>query len=54
MLANLDPAVATPIELTDAELSDLLAFLESLTDPAATDLSADVPDSVPSGLPVAD
>lgn len=54
MLANLDPAVATPIELTDAEVSDLLAFLESLTDPAATDLGGDVPDSVPSGLPVAD
>ena len=41
-----------PIALTDAEVNDLLAFLESLTDPASRDRSALVPDAVPSGLPV--
>lgn len=40
--------------LTDAEVSDLIAFLCSLTDPAARDLSSLVPESVPSGLPVED
>jgi cytochrome c peroxidase len=54
ILANLDPLVATPLQLTDEQVSDLLAFLEALTDPAALDLSADVPESVPSGLPVED
>jgi len=43
-----------PIDLSDAEINDLLAFLESLTDPAAMDLSGEAPDRVPSGLPVAD
>jgi len=54
ILANLDPLVGTPLRITDEEVSDLLAFLEALTDPAAVDLSADVPDTVPSGLPVGD
>lgn len=52
ILANLDFRVREPIELTDAEIADLVAFLESLTDPAARDLSALTPPSVPSGLPV--
>ena len=51
---NLDPLVATPQHLSDAEVNELLTFLEALTDPAAVDLRADVPSSVPSGLPVAD
>ena len=38
--------------LTDAEVDALLAFLQSLTSPAALDLSRTIPDSVPSGLPV--
>jgi cytochrome c peroxidase len=42
------------IRLTAAEQSDLVAFLKALTDPAARDLSALVPASVPSGLPVRD
>ena len=42
------------VSLTDGEVSDLLAFLESLTDPSSRDLEALVPESVPSGLPVAD
>jgi hypothetical protein len=32
----------------------ILTFLEALTDPAAAALGRDVPDSVPSGLPVRD
>jgi cytochrome c peroxidase len=43
----LDGVVLSP-ELVD----DLTAYLESLTDPAARDLSLLVPDRVPSGLPV--
>ena len=41
-----------PIDLSDAEVHDLLAFLESLTDPASKDLTAEIPGNVPSGLPV--
>ncbi len=41
-------------ELTGEELSDLIAFLKSLTDPASRDLSDEVPARVPSGLPVED
>jgi cytochrome c peroxidase len=54
ILANLDPLVATPTSLTDAEVNEILTFLESLTDPAEADLMGDIPDSVPSGLPVRD
>jgi cytochrome c peroxidase len=42
------------IELTDAEVADLMAFLRSLTDPSARDLSSIVPPRAPSGLPVKD
>lgn len=38
----------------DGAVEDLVAFLKSLTDPAARDLSSLVPASVPSGLPIAD
>ncbi len=41
-----------PVTLTDAEVADLVAFLRSLTDPAARDLSHVIPERVPSGLPV--
>jgi cytochrome c peroxidase len=54
ILETLDPSVHTPLDLTDAQIVDLLAFLQSLTSPSATDLSADIPSSVPSGLPVRD
>jgi cytochrome c peroxidase len=54
ILANLDPLVATPRSLTDAEVNEVLTFLESLTDPAESALGTDIPDSVPSGLPVRD
>ncbi len=36
--------------LSDSEISDLLAFLRSLTSPSARDMSAVIPDSIPSGL----
>ena len=43
-----------PVDLSEAEVKELLAFLESLTDPASKDLTAEIPRKVPSGLPVAD
>jgi cytochrome c peroxidase len=51
ILANLDPVVASPLDLSDGEVDDVLAFLESLTD--ASDMPA-VPLTVPSGLPPGD
>jgi cytochrome c peroxidase len=52
ILSTLDFGVRLPRNLTDDELADLVAFLESLTDPAARDLGRLVPERVPSGLPV--
>jgi cytochrome c peroxidase len=52
VLASLDGRLQAPLHLTDAQIADLVAFLKSLTDPAARDLSGIVPASVPSGLPV--
>ena len=52
MLTSLDGRLKEPLHLTDAQVADLVAFLKSLTDPAARDLSGIVPASVPSGLPV--
>lgn len=43
-----------PIELTDTDVDDLVAFLKSLTDPSSRQLDHLVPASVPSGLPVED
>lgn len=54
LLETLDPLVLTPLELSDAQVDDLMAFLQSLTSPSAIDLSGDIPASVPSGLPVRD
>ena len=54
MLQTLDPAVQTALTIGDAQVEDLVAFLRALTDPAAADLGALVPTSVPSGLPVGD
>ncbi len=46
---------AESIALTDAEVADLIAFLHALSNPALESLSAtDIPESVPSGLPLAD
>jgi len=40
--------------LSDAEVRDLVAFLEALTDPRSRDQSDLIPERVPSGIPVAD
>ena len=46
-------AAAAPVpELTQAEITQLLAFLEALTDQGSIDGRLGVPDAVPSGLPV--
>lgn len=42
-----------PTPLTAEEVALLVAFLDSLTDPAAIDGRLGIPDAVPSGLPVA-
>lgn len=42
----------SPLSLTDAEIADLVAFLESLTGATAKDRPLGRPDAVPSGLPV--
>ena len=52
VLQNLDHRLRQPLLLTDGERSDLLAFLKSLTDPAARDLRSLAPTRVPSGLPI--
>jgi len=52
VIRTLDFRLQTPLHLSDAEMADLVAFLKSLTDPSARDLSALVPAAVPSGLPV--
>jgi cytochrome c peroxidase len=52
ILATLDFRLQQPLKLTTAEVSDLVAFLKSLTDPAARDLAPIVPVRVPSGLSV--
>ena len=41
-----------PLNLTEGEMREVVAFLRSLTDPSARDLSSLVPLAVPSGLPV--
>jgi len=43
-----------PSSLTEAEIADLIAFLQSLTDPASLDLRRIIPATVPSGLAVGD
>lgn len=44
----------SPIALSDSEVNNLLAFLESLTDERSTDLLSIAPATVPSGLLVED
>jgi cytochrome c peroxidase len=52
VLQSLDFRVREPLRLTATEQAQLVAFLKSLTDPAARDLRSIVPSSVPSGLKV--
>ncbi|MCA9974611.1 MAG: c-type cytochrome [Anaerolineales bacterium] len=54
IISTLDPTLDTINTLTAAEMQDLLAFLEALTDTAVHDLDDLIPASVPSGLPVTD
>lgn len=50
LLGALDPRLRAPLQLTDEEQRQLVAFLQSLTDPAARNLAHLVPTRVPSGL----
>ncbi len=50
VLGTLDFRFRRPLNLSEAEMGDLVAFLKALTDPAARNLSAVVPASVPSGI----
>ena len=43
-----------PLILSEREVSDLLEFLDALTDRSSIDLRRDVPRSVPSGIPLAE
>ena len=52
VLSTLDPIVADTLKVSSAEVTDLVAFLQALTDPSALDLSSLIPVSVPSGLDV--
>lgn len=52
VVQHLDGRLRQPLGLSDAERTDIVAFLRALTDPTARDLNAVVPASVPSGLPV--
>jgi cytochrome c peroxidase len=54
MAGSIDNRVAVPLELNDTEIGSIVAFLKSLTDPAARNLTGTIPASVPSGLPVGD
>ncbi len=54
ILQTLDEKSRTPIVLSRLEISQLMEFMNALTDPGSLDLSGDIPASVPSGLPVAD
>ena len=52
VMATVDFNVRFGIKLDATERAQMVAFLKSLTDPAARNLSAIVPATVPSGLPV--
>ena len=54
LAASIDPLVQAPLTLSDGEVADIMLFLRSLTDPAASGLGTTIPASVPSGLPVGD
>jgi cytochrome c peroxidase len=52
ILATLAPQMREPPQLTDAEVDDLVAFMDALTGEGAGDTTDVVPESVPSGLPL--
>lgn len=47
-----DAYSASPVSLSTSQISDLLAFLESLTDDASISGILGIPEAVPSGLPL--
>ncbi len=49
-LSSAAPSLQSGMPLTPTDIADLAAFVRALTDPAARDLMAFVPESVPSGL----
>lgn len=49
---SVSPQLANGMPMSEDDVADLVAFLLSLTDPAARELSHLVPDSAPSGLPL--
>ncbi len=52
ILATESDSASDQIQLSAAEMQDLLAFLNALTSPSALDLANTIPTSVPSGLAV--
>lgn len=55
IVASVSPVVVAPIEMTDEEVADLVAFLELLSSPSIPGLpDVDRPASVPSGLSLDD
>ena len=50
----ISPVVRDGVRLNPTEIGQLVAFLRTLTDPTALDLSAAEPERVPSGLPIDD
>ncbi len=49
---SIDPILQQPIPISESEVTELLAFLRALTDPAAINMVSEIPSHVPSGLPV--
>jgi len=43
-----------PVQLSAKKVYQLVEFLQSLTDPASIDIRGDTPESLPSGLPLAE
>ena len=54
ILNNLDPRLVPPPQLNNQDVADIVAFLNSLTDPNVRALAGSRPATVPSGLPVTD
>jgi len=50
--STIDARVRQPLRLSADEQSQIVAFLKSLTDPSAREMSSAIPGSVPSGLSV--
>ncbi len=52
IIQTFQPVESAGVQLSDAEMASLLAFLDALTSPKSQELSHIIPDSVPSGLTV--